>query len=75
MCWVLRTWDGFASHLYEEKITLQRLHPMRPKLPGTPHANATHPEFPHNPGSYPMPSGSRCDLLCVRRGGCPIAAS
>ena len=57
---------------------LRPLHPLRPggpELPGNTCSNSMRPEFPHNAGSHPMPSGLRCELLCVRMGGCFIAAS
>ena len=57
---------------------LPPLHPLRPVLPefpGNAHSNAMRPEFPRNAGSHPMPPGPCCELLCLRIGGCLIAAS
>jgi len=54
---------------------LRPLRPVRPEWPGNARSNFRHPEFPHNAGSHPMPPGPRCELLCVRMGGCLIAAS
>ena len=54
---------------------LRPLRPVRPELPGNARSNSMYPEFPRNAGSHPMPPGPRCELLCVRMGGCLIAAS
>ena len=80
---------GFGKH--QQKISLRQirrpcvlthatlnrhpLRPVRPELPGNARSNSMRPEFPCNAGSHPMPPGSRCELLCVRMGGCLIAAS
>ena len=49
------------------------LPPVHPELPGNARSNSMRPEFPRNAGSHPMPPGPRCELLCVRMGGCLIA--
>ena len=54
---------------------LHPLRPVRPELLGNARSNSMRPEFPRNAGSHPMPPGPRCELLCVRMGGCLIAAS
>jgi len=54
---------------------LRPLCPVRPELSGNARSNSMGPEFPRNAGSHPMPPGPRCELLCVRMGGCLIAAS
>ena len=54
---------------------LRPLRPVHPELPGNASSNSMRHEFPRNAGSHPMPPGPRCDLLCVRMGGCLIAAS
>jgi len=54
---------------------LRLLRPVRPELSGNARSNSMRPEFPRNAGSHPMPSGPCCELLCVRLGGCFIAAS
>jgi len=54
---------------------LRPLRPVRPELPGNARSNCMRPEFPRNAGSHPMPPGPPCKLLCVRMGGCLIAAS
>jgi len=54
---------------------LRPLRPMRPELPCNACSKSMRPEFPGNAGSHPMPPGPRCELLCVRMGGCLIAAS
>ena len=54
------------------------VHPLRsvgPELPGNTYSNSMRREIPRNAGSHPMPSESHCELLCVRIGGCLIAAS
>jgi len=54
---------------------LRPLRPVRPALPGNACSNSMRPKFPRNAGSHPMPPGPRYELLCVRMGGCLIAAS
>ena len=51
------------------------LRPVPPELPGNARSNFMRPEFPRNAGSHPMPPRPRCTLLCVRIGGCLMAAS
>jgi len=53
---------------------LSSLRPVRPELPGNARSNSMRPEFPRNAGSHAMRPGPRCELLCVRMGGCLIAA-
>jgi len=54
---------------------LRPLRPVRHELSGNAGSNYMRPEFPRNAGSHPMPPGPRCELVCVRMGGCLIAAS
>jgi len=71
--------------VHPELRPLRPLRPVRPELrplrsvhlelPGNARSNSMRPEFPRNAGSHPMPPGPGCELLCVRMGGCLIAAS
>jgi len=50
------------------------LHPVHAELPGNARSKSMRREFPRNASPHPLPSRSRCPLLCVRMAACLIAA-